>query len=224
VPPADQPTDRVRQTALATTTQLLAEVGLDSFTMDDVVRRSGLSKSTLYRWWPSKGSLAFDAFREKIREVAEAMDEFMPYEDRGRAEGELFTQVNGMMQLLARTDTGRTLADLIAEGRRDDRVLDSFRTDFLMPRRRRSREIIERELIRLGRPDAVPADVVLDLLYGAIYFRLLVGHAPLDEAFARQIVDFVTAGLTGSAMASSASGEVVDDPGSASGSDRPADV
>lgn len=207
MPPADQPTDRVRRTALAATTELLAEVGLDSFSMDDVVKRSGLSKSTLYRWWPSKGSLAFEAFREKIREVAEAMDEFMPYEDRGRARRELFIQVSGMMELLARTDTGRTLADLIAEGRRDERVLESFRTDFLMPRRFRSREIIERELVRLGRPDAVPADVVLDLLYGAIYFRLLVGHAPLDAAFARQIVDFVTAGLVGSTLLPASSGD-----------------
>jgi AcrR family transcriptional regulator len=199
VPPAEQPTDRVRQTALATTTELLAEVGLDNFTMDDVVKRSGLSKSTLYRWWPSKGALAFEAFREKIHEVAEAMDEFMPYEDRGRAEQELFTQVHGMMQLLARTDTGRTLADLIAEGRRNEAVLESFRSEFLMPRRRRSREIVERELVRLGRPHAVQADVVLDLLYGAIYFRLLVGHAPLDDSFARQVVDFVSAGLRGAA-------------------------
>lgn len=199
MPPAEQPTDRVRRSALAATTQLLAEVGLDNFTMDDVVKRSGLSKSTLYRWWPSKGSLAFDAFREKIHEVAEAMDEYMPYEDRGRAEQELFTQVQGMMQLLARTDTGRALADLIAEGRRNEAVLESFRSEFLMPRRRRSRVIIERELVRLGRPHAVEADVVLDLLYGAIYFRLLVGHAPLDDAFARQAVGFVSAGLRGTA-------------------------
>jgi hypothetical protein len=100
-----------------------------------------------------------------------------------------------MMRLLAVTETGRTLADLIAEGRRDERVAESFRTDFLLPRRRRSREIVQRELARHGRPDAVNPDIVLDLLYGAIYFRLLIGHAPLDDRFAGEVVDFITAGM-----------------------------
>jgi AcrR family transcriptional regulator len=202
--PAEQPTARVRRAALTTTTELLAEVGLDNFSMDDVVKRSGLSKSTLYRWWPSKGSLAFDAFQEKIRGLAQAMNEYMPYEDRGEARQELLTQVEGMMRLLAVTETGRTLADLIAEGRRDERVAESFRTDFLMPRRRRSREIIQRELARHGRPDAVNPDIVLDLLYGAIYFRLLVGHASLDDRFAGEVVDFITAGMQALASTGSA--------------------
>ena len=197
MPRARQPTERVRRVALATTTDLLDEVGLDNFSMDDVVKRSGLSKSTLYRWWPSKGSLAFDAFQEKIHSLADSMEEFMPYEDRGQARQELLTQVQGMLRLLALTDNGKTLADLIAEGRRDDQVAESFRTDFLMPRRRRSREIIQRELARHGTPEAVDADIALDLLYGAIYFRLLVGHAPLDEEFGRKIVDFVVNGLQG---------------------------
>jgi AcrR family transcriptional regulator len=198
VPRARKPTERVRRVALATTTDLLGEFGLDNFSMDDVVRRSGLSKSTLYRWWPSKGSLAFDAFQEKIRVLADSMEEFMPYEDQGQVRQELLTQVQGMLRLLALTDNGKTLADLIAEGRRDEHVAESFRRDFLMPRRRRSREIIQRELTRHGAPGVVDADIALDLLYGAIYFRLLVRHSPLDEEFGRKIVDFVVSGLQGS--------------------------
>jgi len=189
--PAQEPTPRVRRAALDTTTALLAEVGLDNFTMDDVVKRSGLSKSTLYRWWPSKGSLAFEAFHAKIFELAQAMDEYMPYEDRGEVRKELLLQVQGMVRLLSNTESGRTLADLIAEGRRDERVAESFRTDFLLPRRRRSREIVRRELNRHGQPHAVDPDVVLDLLYGAIYFPLLTGTHSLDQAFVDGLVDQV---------------------------------
>jgi hypothetical protein len=58
---------------------------------------------------------------------------------------------------------------------------------------------VSRELQRLQQPDAVDPDIVLDLLYGAIYFRLLVRHAPLDKDFAHEVVDFVIAGLAGSA-------------------------
>jgi AcrR family transcriptional regulator len=198
--PLRAPRDRVRVAALKATTELLDELALDNFSMDDVSERSGLSKSTLYRWWPSKGALAFDAFQEKIRELAASMDQFMPYENRGGAYDELLSQVEGMVHLLSVTQTGRTLADLIAEGRRDERVLESFRTDFLMPRRVRSRSIVSRELQRLQQPDAVDPDIVLDLLYGAIYFRLLVRHAPLDKDFAHEVVDFVMAGLAGSAV------------------------
>jgi AcrR family transcriptional regulator len=193
------PRPRVRVAALKATTELLAEVGLDNFSMDDVVKRSGLSKSTLYRWWPSKGALAFAAFQERIRELAQAMDEFMPYVDEGRVREELLTQVEGMMNLLAETHTAETLADLIAEGRRDEAVAEAFRTDFLMPRRTRSRSIIQRELGRQGRPDGVDPDLVLDLIWGAIYFRLLVRHGPLNAQFGRDVVDFVVAGLTAGA-------------------------
>jgi hypothetical protein len=38
-------------------------------------------------------------------------------------------------------------------------------------------------------------EVAVDVLYGPIYYRLLVGHAPLDEDLADVLADQIFAGL-----------------------------
>ena len=40
------------------------------------------------------------------------------------------------------------------------------------------------------------AEIALDLIYGPLFYRLLAGHAPLDEAFAGAVVDLALSGLT----------------------------
>jgi AcrR family transcriptional regulator len=41
--------------------ELLLEHGLDAVSMDAVAERAGVSKATIYRWWPTKETLALDA-------------------------------------------------------------------------------------------------------------------------------------------------------------------
>jgi hypothetical protein len=36
---------------------------------------------------------------------------------------------------------------------------------------------------------------MLDLIYGAIFFRLLMGHAPIDDRFTSALLDTVREGL-----------------------------
>jgi hypothetical protein len=38
-------------------------------------------------------------------------------------------------------------------------------------------------------------EVALDLLYGSLFFRLLMGHAPLDEAFVDGVLDQALQGM-----------------------------
>ena len=39
------------------------------FTFDKVASRSGASKMTLYKWWPSKGALALDGYFKRVEPV-----------------------------------------------------------------------------------------------------------------------------------------------------------
>jgi hypothetical protein len=40
---------------------LLLEYGLDAVSMDAVAARADVGKATIYRWWPTKEIIAFDA-------------------------------------------------------------------------------------------------------------------------------------------------------------------
>jgi AcrR family transcriptional regulator len=52
---------RAREAILGAAAALLLEHGLAAVSMDAVAARAGVSKATIYRWWPTKESLALDA-------------------------------------------------------------------------------------------------------------------------------------------------------------------
>jgi AcrR family transcriptional regulator len=47
--------------SLAAAYELLTEFGLSGVSVDEVSRRSGVAKTTIYRYWPSRTGLLFDA-------------------------------------------------------------------------------------------------------------------------------------------------------------------
>src|ERR687897_1936033 len=53
---------RSRQAILSATADLVGEVGYAKLTVEAIAARAGVGKQTIYRWWPSKGAVLFDAF------------------------------------------------------------------------------------------------------------------------------------------------------------------
>jgi hypothetical protein len=90
---------------------------------------------------------------------------------------------------------GRTVAALIAEGQADPELAEALRSRWLSVRRAEAREILEGGIVRGELREDLDPEVVVDSLYGPIYYRLLVGHAPLEEDFADALADHVFAGL-----------------------------
>ena len=56
--------ERSKAAILAAAGELLLERGLDAVSMDAIAERAGVSKATIYRWWPTKETLAIDALYE----------------------------------------------------------------------------------------------------------------------------------------------------------------
>lgn len=65
------------------------------------------------------------------------------------------------------------------------------------PLRARNTVLVRRAIDRGEIPAATDPDVVLDLLFGSAYHRLLQGHRPLSDQFARRVVDLIVAGVCG---------------------------
>ena len=90
---------------------------------------------------------------------------------------------------------GRVVAGLVATAQADAEFAELYLERFVRPRRDAMRPILLRAIDRGEIPANVDLEVALDLIYGPIYHRMLHGHAPLDERFARNVVDTIIAGI-----------------------------
>lgn len=163
--------------------ELVEALGYARLTIEAVAARAGVGKQTIYRWWPSKGPLLFDAFVE-----------FGPIEQDASNSGDLAFDLKREL---------RVAVEELAERRFDQvcRVLvHEARTDLvtllLMPRRM----ALEERLRSAQRSGEVRADAdvsaAVELLLGPVYQRWLLRTAPLTGDFADAVVDLVLRALS----------------------------
>ncbi len=183
--------EKARTAILAAAIDLLLEQGLHAMSMDDVAQGAGVSKATIYRWWPSKELLALDA-------LATAWATPTPDAQRntGSLRGDLLAGLRAWMRQLKQKPYGRVIAGLVAEAQTDPDFAKLYREHFVQPRRANTRQLLLRAIDRGEIPADTNLDVTLDLIYGPIYHRLLHGHAPLTDRFAQQVIDTVITGIT----------------------------
>jgi len=70
-----------------------------------------------------------------------------------------------------------------------------FRNRFILARRDEGRELLRGAMERGEVRSGVDIETALDLIYAPIFYRILVGHAPLDEAFVDGCLDLALRGL-----------------------------
>jgi hypothetical protein len=128
---------------------------------------------------------------------AERMTERIPAPDTGSVEADMRAMLRRTCRVLSRRNVGATVAGLIAEAQSDPKLAESFRVTFIGARREHMAAIVERGIARGElRPD-LDRKATLDQLYGPLWYRLLLRHAPLSEAFADTIVAGLLPGLRG---------------------------
>ena len=182
--------EKARNAILQATAELLLGPGLAGVSMDAVAERAGVSKATIYRWWPTKEALALDTlYQESARNRP-------PRRDTGTVRGDLLALLQPWARLVSSRPYGRVIAALITKAQTDPAFAEQYRARFVEPRRDEVRAFYARAIGRGELPPDTKVEVGLDLLYGPLYHRLLHGHAPLDDAFVRDVVDTTLAGLT----------------------------
>lgn len=169
--------------------QLLLDRGLSAVSMDAVAKQAGVSKATIYRWWPTKETLALDALYTEWAAARPAP------RDTGTLRGDLLSLMRPWARLTGSRPYGRVIAALLEEAQTDPAFAAEYHKRVLEPRRAQARAILLRAVERGEIPAGVRVEVVLDLLYGPIYHRLLHGHAPVNDRFVRDVVDIVLGGI-----------------------------
>jgi AcrR family transcriptional regulator len=181
--------EKSRKAILEAAAELLPARGWAAVTMDAVAGRAGVSKATIYRWWPTKETLALDALYREWK-VADP-----PAGGHGSLQADLLSILRPWVRLLRKRSYGCVIAALIAEAQMDPTFAAEYRARFVEPRRNQARTIFGRAIEHGAIAADTNVELALDLLYGPLYHRLLHGHASLDERFVREVVDIVVSGL-----------------------------
>jgi AcrR family transcriptional regulator len=182
--------EKAQKAILAAAIDLLLEHGLHAMSMDAVAERAGVSKATIYRWWPSKELLALDALATEWQVTAPDATR-----DTGSLRGDLLARLRPWLRQLRDKPYGRVVAGLVATAQADAEFAELYLERFVRSRRDAMRPVLLRAIDRGEIPTNIDLEVALDLIYGPIYHRMLHGHAPLDERFARNVVDTIIAGI-----------------------------
>lgn len=179
--------EQSRAAVLRATSDLLHEAGLRAMTTEQIAARSGASKATIYKWWPNKYAVAVEAFLSELD--VESTDP-----DTGSAQRDFSAWLRGLCHFYT-GPSGRVFAELVGEAQFDAQVADEFRTGLVQSRRAVLATIWDRGLARGELRADVDREVAIDAIIGPALYRLIAGHAPLDDAAADAIVDVAMRGL-----------------------------
>jgi AcrR family transcriptional regulator len=188
VKPGRRRDPRSHAAALTAALELLGEVGLEQLTMDGIAQRAGVSKATLYRWWPDKTHLVIEAVADNLGP---------PLQSSGDTATDIRAVVQWTVDLVARR-VGDVLVSALSRNPATAAQLEG-----LIGRHRAANSALL--LGAAGRGD-LPYDLdawtLLDLLTGIALFRKLMNR-PLDDTLVNQLTALV---LSGELPRSSAAG------------------
>lgn len=178
----------MRTDVLRAVGDLLLTEGLADLTFDRIARVSGVSRTTLHKWWPSRGALALDGYFH-------AVEPALAFPDTGDVREDLRAQLHSFIRVM-RTPGGRALLQLVGEAQTDPDLSGAFRALYSSARRSLAVERMEkgREAGQI-RP-GLDLEVLVDQLWGATYHRLLIPDEPVTGAFVDALVDNLFDGIS----------------------------
>jgi AcrR family transcriptional regulator len=181
-PDAARRSARCHRAIVDATKALLDEQGYTATSIDQIARRAGVGKQTIYRWWPNKAAVVLEAHAEQAAERH-------PIPDTGDLRGDLRAFATSFSHTLGDTAVGRVCVQLIGEAQVDEAFAEAYRDVFVTARRAAVREVLERARARGEIRADADIELALDLFFGPIWYRRLIRHAPLTPEFAHALAD-----------------------------------
>jgi AcrR family transcriptional regulator len=164
---------------LAATLDELTASGFTALTIDNVARRAGVHKTSVYRHWNDRASLVADALTENVAAG-------VPIPDTGAIEADLSEYARSLIDWLTSPLGRAVLAATISDAARAESEIAEIEQCFYIDRLRRARTMVTRALARGELPPDTDADEVIKTVLAPIYLRLLITAEPVDDATADQ--------------------------------------
>ena len=175
--------EKARMAIIEATHQLLDRTGGAGVTIEAIARRAKVGKPTIYRWWPSLADIVLDVL------LCQA-DAEIPVPVSGTLGATLREFLRLSIEAIE-DGAGVHLRFLMAQAQQDEAFRERFRENFTAERRAALRSVFQQAVERgeLG-PDR-DLELLVDIVFGAMWYRLLTGHAALDQAFADELTEMI---------------------------------
>jgi AcrR family transcriptional regulator len=171
--------EAAREAIMDATVDLLRSGGLNALTIDAIAQAAGVGRQTIYRWWPSKGAMLAEAMGLQAEAV-------VPPRDSGSFEADLTEFFAASFRSLGDPGLARGLRDLAAAAQHDEHVAEAL-AGFTAQRRAALRAVLQRGVDQGRLSPTADLDMLVDLGYGFLWYRLLVGHRPLSGQAAQDL-------------------------------------
>lgn len=175
--------EAAQQAILSAARNLLLQNGYADVTVEAIAAQAGVSKATIYRWWPGKAAVVLEAFLAASGPCLRRPDTECPAAD-------LRGQLQGLAAALA-GPVGTVLRGVLTEAQSDPEVAETLRAGYLAPRRAETHRLLERARAAGLLPLGADLDAAAEALVSPLFYRLMTGHAPPDAAFVDALVGLV---------------------------------
>ncbi|SCF77295.1 TetR/AcrR family transcriptional regulator [Streptomyces sp. Ncost-T10-10d] len=180
--------ERSRRAILEAALELCTEKGYGRVTVEAIAARAGVSKKTIYRWWPSKSAVMLEAFTDALVGTT-------PFVDTGDIAADLRANVMGAVKLLSTPPYGPAYAGILSEVHHDDALAETVRTKLIDPRFDEAVARLRRAQEQGQIPPGADLPLAVEMLYGPVYYRHVLRKPVQDEETIAALVAHVLRAL-----------------------------
>jgi AcrR family transcriptional regulator len=169
-----------RERVLTTTLDLLMEAGLGELTIDDISRRSGVAKTTIYRHWANRSALVIDACT-RMTDGQEAPP------DTGSLEGDLraiLTDIAGQLG----TARWSSILPSIVDAAEHDPEFAGIHSRIQRGHATPVRAALDRAAVRGEIPPSADRNAIAAALLGPLFYRRWFSREQIDAEFVERII------------------------------------
>ena len=178
-PPSDRATSHA--VIMDAVYSLLQKKSVRDLTMEEVAKRAKVGKPTLYKWWSTKAALVLAMLCERMAPNLEKPSDLT-------AEESLKFRVRTLIDAFG-GPFGKIVAGLIAEGQSEPAIRQAFFDRWVSPRRAATIADLERGKNTGELQSDTEPDLLNDAIFGAIYYRFLLGLTPFSKRFGEELVE-----------------------------------
>lgn len=172
---------------LEATRHILLSEGYHRLTFEAVASMAGTSRSTVYRWWPTRGALVLEAAADNLT--------IGRVPDTGDSTEDLRVAIRQLINTFSDPLAGVVIMAAIANLDNDLQMATRFREHMVYPWRSSASMAIERAVDRGDLPADTEVRFILNVIVGTVFQCTITPAKPMTEGLEESLLQLILSGL-----------------------------